>query len=163
MGRTQSLQFWFIFGPNLPPENQKYCKKQKFLQKNSFFGLWNDLIRRSQINHRILVKFIKNPKFWSTNWPKLPPRQGQRVRRNSHIAYLRNHLSIVSSSVGFSFWVFATLDFTFRTPLLFLFRDPIWLFLGRFLGNDSNDNDGIKLKLWPNVFLMGLQLIQNGF
>ena len=31
--RTQSLQFWSILGPNLPPENQKYYLKLKFLQK----------------------------------------------------------------------------------------------------------------------------------
>ena len=30
---TQSLQFWFILGPNLLPENQKYCLKQKFMEK----------------------------------------------------------------------------------------------------------------------------------
>ena len=33
MERTQSLQFWSILGPNLPPENQKYCLKPKFLPK----------------------------------------------------------------------------------------------------------------------------------
>ena len=30
---TQSLQFCFSLGPNLLPENQKYCLKPKFLQK----------------------------------------------------------------------------------------------------------------------------------
>ena len=30
-GSTQSLQFWSIFGPNLTPENQKYCQKPKFI------------------------------------------------------------------------------------------------------------------------------------
>ena len=28
---TQSLQFWFILGPNLPLENQKNCLKPKFM------------------------------------------------------------------------------------------------------------------------------------
>ena len=27
MGHTQNLQFWSIFGPNLPPENPKGCQK----------------------------------------------------------------------------------------------------------------------------------------
>ena len=32
MGHTQNLQFWSIFGPNLPPENPKGCQKLNFFQ-----------------------------------------------------------------------------------------------------------------------------------
>ena len=32
-GSNGKQQFWSILGPNLPPENHKYCLKPKFLQK----------------------------------------------------------------------------------------------------------------------------------
>ena len=65
--RTQSCWFWSIFGPNLLLENPKYCQKTKIFPKTTSLWLSNNKSPRSQINHRILINFIKKNVFGAKN------------------------------------------------------------------------------------------------
>ena len=62
MGRTRSLQFWFVLGPNFLPEN--FAKKKKKPAKTASLGISNNVNPRSQKNPSILVKLSK-PFFWT--------------------------------------------------------------------------------------------------
>ena len=82
--RTQPLQFWSIFGPNLPPENITKWPKTKFFQKATFSGLSDSIKLKSE---------QKKPLFGQKMAINCPLEQS----RNSHIAYLR---TIYSKCLG---------------------------------------------------------------
>ena len=88
---VQSLQFWSIFGANVPPKIEKYCKKPNFpkncilrtirlrnshfpdksqnsyknYQKNSFFGLFKvqkrSIIKDQKVRHPVTIALLESP------------------------------------------------------------------------------------------------------
>ena len=75
MERTQSLQFCSILGPDLLPENQKYCWKLEFSPKlPTSLEISKNESLSSQKNYFILVKLSKKKNFfWAHTESKLPP------------------------------------------------------------------------------------------
>ena len=76
MERTQPLQFWSIFEPNLPSENVTKWPKTKFFHKATFSGLSDNIKLKSE---------QKKTLFGQKMAINCPLEQN----RNSHIAYLR--------------------------------------------------------------------------
>ena len=132
MERIQSLQFWFILGPNLLPENQKYCLKPKISGKTTSLGISNNISPRSKRNNIILVKLTKNKFFGPKLGINCSLRPHQRVIRNCHIAYNRTiHLYFLDTKFQLlsscCFWLYLE-----ETPMFFLFKiqvDPFFYFL----------------------------------
>ena len=60
-----SLQFWFILGPNLLSENQKYCLKPKISGKPTSLGISNSISPRSQKNPNNSCKINQKQTFWA--------------------------------------------------------------------------------------------------
>ena len=73
--RTQSLQFWSIFERCLPPANQKYWPKPKFLQEPPYFQVSQKLHYSDKIG--------KKSHFWLLKWSKLTPSTGPKVQQKS--------------------------------------------------------------------------------
>ena len=119
MERTQSLQFWFILGPNILLENQKYCLRPKNSGKTRSLGISNNISPRYQKYHIILIKLTKNKLFGPNLGINCSLRPHQRVIRNSHIANKRT----VYLDTKFQLLV---LDFTQKKQqCFFFFQDPI--------------------------------------
>ena len=126
MERTQSLQFWFILGPNILLENQKYCLRPKNSGKTRSLGISNNISPRYQKYHIILIKLTKNKLFGPNLGINCSLRPHQRVIRNSHIANKRT----VHLDTKFQLLV---LDFTQKKQQCFFFfktqLDPFFYFL----------------------------------
>ena len=59
-------------GPNFLSEKEKILVNTQIYPKATSLGLSNNINTKSQKNHRILVKLLKN-NFWVQNGHKLPP------------------------------------------------------------------------------------------
>ena len=153
MERIQSLQFWFVLGPNLLPENQKYCLKPKISGKSTSLGISNNISPRSKRNNIILVKLTKNKFFGPKLGINCSLRPHQRVIRNCHIAYNRTiHLYFLDTKFQLlsscCFWLHLE-----ETPMFFFVQDPsgpIFLFFIYFIlfifwvGRGVGDNNSSK-------------------
>ena len=103
---TQSWWFWSIFGPNFPPKTPKYCQKPNFFPETSSLWLSNNTGLGSQINHRILIKLIKETIFWGAKYGLFkekyrPVNKDQEVR--NQVSTIFTETPILGLTVGENF------------------------------------------------------------
>ena len=78
--------FWALFNPG----KSKILVKTKLSPKNTSSGLSNRISSKSQKNHRILMKLVKEPPvFGPKSGLSCPLALAQRVNTNSHIGYYK--------------------------------------------------------------------------
>ena len=156
MERIQSLQFWFILGPSLLPENQKYCLKPKISGKPTSLAISNSISPRSHKNPIILVKLIKNKLFGPKLGINCSVRPHQRVIRSFHVGYnktihlyfLDTKFQLLRSCCSWLYIEERTMFFFFKTqldPFFYFFFILFYLCFGAVGGFETTPVKNVRL------------------